>query len=150
MNCVIVVPEKSGTLLVRIVVVLEFARLCHIFRPAVECRSGVRSVQVDGVWDCSIVDESNDRLCSTGYHESRAWRHPVVSDQVCKTQVGVDRLGKRLDLHFVVLDVLSRNWIGQNPWISPMSVCCSRAFRKHIQGTYLVGCLIGGIGRATL
>lgn len=115
MNCMIVVPEQSTALLIRVVIILEFSRCRHIFCPAVEWRSGVRSVQMDRVWNCSVVDESHNRLCSARYHERWAWRHPIISDQVCETQIGVDRLGEELDLHFVVLDVLPSNWIGQDP-----------------------------------
>lgn len=114
MNCVIVVPKQSGILLVGIVIVLKFSRGCRIFCPAVKRRPGVRSMEMHRVRDCGVVDESNHGLRSTRDHESWAWRHAIVSDQICNTQIGVDRLGEWLDLHFVVLNILSCDRIGQD------------------------------------
>ncbi|KAL2284812.1 hypothetical protein FJTKL_08641 [Diaporthe vaccinii] len=113
-NCVVVVPEQSGILLVGVVIILVFAGGRHIFCPTVERRPGIRSMQMDRVRDCRVVDESDHRLCSTRNHERRAWRHSIVSDQIRNTQVWVDRLGEWLDVHFVVLDFISRHRIGKD------------------------------------
>lgn len=149
-DCVIVVPKQSGILLVGVVIVLEFSRGCHIFCPAVKGRPGVRSVQMDRVGEGGVVDESDHTLRSTRNHKSRAWRHAIVSDQICNTQIGVDRLGEWLDLHFEVLNILSCDRIGQDSKrpriVSIDAIVCWRS----AEVTYFVGCLIGGIGKGTL
>lgn len=125
----VVVPQQSGILLVGVVIILVLARGCHVFCPAVEWRPRIRSMQMDRVRQCRIVDKSDHRLCSTRNHKRRAWRDSIVADQICNTQIWVDRLGEWLDLHFVVLDVLSRHRIGKDsrrPRIVSMRVIVCR------------------------
>jgi hypothetical protein len=45
---------------------------------------------MDGVCTIGMVDETHHRLGSLGHHESRAWCHPIIADELSLAQVWVD------------------------------------------------------------
>lgn len=103
----IMIPKESRVLLVGVVVIFELSGRRHVFCPAVEGRAGVRTMQMDRVRGCGVVDESDHGLCPAGNHECRPWGYSIIPNQICKTQIGVDRLSEWLNVHFVVLNVLA-------------------------------------------
>ena len=114
MSRVVVVPEQSCVLLVGVVVILEFSGGRHILCPAIEGRPGVGSVQMDRVRGRGIVDKSHHGLRSARNDECRAWGYSVISDQICDTQIRIDRLSEWLDIHFIVLDIPPRDGVGED------------------------------------
>lgn len=82
----------------------------------------IRAMEVNRVCFVGFVDETNHRFGSFAYHESWAWCHAIIANELCLAQVRVDLqsdqclmhddsqpsiahlLFKRLDFNFVIID----------------------------------------------
>jgi len=50
----------------------------------------IRAMEMDRVCFVGFVDETNHRLGSIAHHESRAWCHAIIANELGLAQVGVD------------------------------------------------------------
>ena len=50
----------------------------------------IRAMEMDRVCFVGFVDETNHRLSSVAHHESRAWCHAIIANELGLAQVGVD------------------------------------------------------------
>lgn len=110
---VIVVPESTLGLTVRVVVVLELSRECNIFGPTIPRSTRVGTVQMNGRGVGVDVDESNDCLTTSGHLESMTWGDGTVSSECGGTQVGVDLKSECRD---VVLKVVNLRGLAMRCW----------------------------------
>lgn len=72
-------------------------------------------MQMDRVGHGGVVDESHDALTALFDNEGRAGRHAVVADQGSRTLSRVDLLGELVDIDLIVVNWLSRDWVGDCP-----------------------------------
>lgn len=63
----------------------------------------------------SVVDKTNHRLAATRDDESRTRRDTIISHQRGRALVGIHLLGKLVDVHFVVVDGLVSDGVGDGP-----------------------------------
>lgn len=75
------VPQQTGRLEVRIVVVLVFTRVGGVGRPAVEGSSRWRPVKVDRGLSLRIIYEAYDDFGSPFDYDGRPGSDSVVADQ---------------------------------------------------------------------
>lgn len=66
---------------------------------------------MDRTLSVTVVDKTDNSLLTLWNDKGRAWRCSVVPYQASRLQVGVNLLGKRLNLKLVVPDVFPGHWI---------------------------------------
>lgn len=136
------IPEHTSRLAVRIVVILVLSGVGNILRPSIERSTGVRAVQMDRVFNISIIGKPHDALCASWDDDGRPRRHAIVAYQPGSTKVRVHLLRKGLDLKLVVPDLLAGDWADDFP-VSVASV--SRCLRRREAGrSFLLEWLLDG------
>lgn len=87
---VVVVPESTLGLTVRVVVVLELTWESHILGPTIPRSTRVRAVQMNGRWVGVRIDKSYNSTSTSGHLESVTWGDTSISSEGGGAQVGVD------------------------------------------------------------
>lgn len=115
MNSMVVIPQSTGTLHIWVIIVFEFSNFCHILRPTIKGRTGIRAVKVDRVGVLGPVDEPHDALGAPGNDECGSWSYAVVANKLCCLQVGIDLFCEWRDLNFVIEKVIPRYGVCEDP-----------------------------------
>jgi hypothetical protein len=80
---------------------------------------------MDRVCAISMVDETHHRLSSLAHHESRAWCHAIIANQLGLAQVRVDlqsgqycrhHVGLHLIVSYLLLELLDIDLVVINCW----------------------------------
>lgn len=116
MDGVVVVPEHTSILRVRVVVVFILARLRDIFGPTIKWRTRVGAMEVYRVCELRTIDKADYGLRASRYDEGWSRGDPIITNEGSRLRkVWVDLLLEGFDVDLIVEDVLSIHGVCDSP-----------------------------------
>ena len=98
------VPKSPRRLAIGIVVILVLSRINEVLCPSIEWRTRIAPMKVNSRRLVILINKPDNSFSVLSDTEGGAGAGTVVSNKVCRPQVGVDILLELLDMNLVKID----------------------------------------------